>query len=136
MEDAHNGRLCRCRQPIDGPRKESSRSQDTRGFTHLDYNSYPEFVDGTCAALGITEVGLADIFYLSMWYPGSRRHMGRFWGGATFTGVFSGLLTFVISFMNEMKGFDRWPWTFVRICLRVRSSGIVVCSVHLSWRGS
>lgn len=50
-----------------------------------------------------------------MWYP---RHMlqwrfGLFWGGATFSGAFSGLLAYGISFMSGAGGFLGWSWIFV-----------------------
>ncbi|KAI0752396.1 MFS general substrate transporter [Daedaleopsis nitida] len=78
--------------------------------------NYPQLV-GTRVALGITEAGLAPgvFFYLSMWYPRTKlqTRMGLFWGGATFAGAFSGLLAFVISFMNGIRGLEGWSWIFI-----------------------
>lgn len=39
---------------------------------------------------------------------------GLFWGGATFSGAFSGLLAYGISFMSGAGGLLGWSWIFVR----------------------
>ncbi|EIW53158.1 MFS general substrate transporter [Trametes versicolor FP-101664 SS1] len=78
--------------------------------------TYPQLV-GVRVCLGISESGLAPgIYYLlSLWYP---RHMlqwrfGLFWGGATFSGAFSGLLAYGISFMSGAGGLLGWSWIFI-----------------------
>ncbi|KAI0365418.1 MFS general substrate transporter [Pilatotrama ljubarskyi] len=72
---------------------------------------------GVRILLGSAESGLSPgIYYrLSMWYP---RHMlqwrfGLFWGGATFSGAFSGLLSYGISFMSGTAGLLGWSWIFI-----------------------
>ncbi|KAI0649776.1 MFS general substrate transporter [Trametes meyenii] len=67
--------------------------------------------------LGIAESGMSPgIYYLlSLWYP---RHMlqwriGLFWGGATFSGAFTGLLAYGISFMSGKAGLLGWSWIFI-----------------------
>ncbi|KAI0356824.1 MFS general substrate transporter [Trametes cingulata] len=78
--------------------------------------NYPQLV-GVRICLGAAESGLSPgIYYmLSMWYP---RHMlqwrfGLFWGGATFSGAFSGLLSYGISFMSGTAGLLGWSWIFI-----------------------
>ncbi|KAI0816842.1 MFS general substrate transporter [Trametes gibbosa] len=78
--------------------------------------TYPQLV-GARVCLGIAESGLSPgIYYLlSMWYP---RHMlqwriGLFWGGATFSGAFSGLVAYGISFMSGAGGLLGWSWIFI-----------------------
>ncbi len=56
---------------------------------------------------------------LSLWYP---KHMlqwrfGLFWGGATCSGAFSGLIAYGISFMSGTDGLLGWSWIFVRVLL-------------------
>ncbi|KAI0634510.1 MFS general substrate transporter [Trametes polyzona] len=78
--------------------------------------TYPQLV-GARVCLGIAESGMSPgIYYLlSMWYP---RHMlqwrfGLFWGGATFSGAFSGLVAYGISFMAGAGGLLGWSWIFI-----------------------
>ncbi|KAJ3018784.1 hypothetical protein NUW54_g250 [Trametes sanguinea] len=78
--------------------------------------TYPQFV-GLRLCLGAAEAGLSPgIYYLlSLWYP---RHMlqwryGLFWGGATLSGAFSGLLAYGISFMAGKGGLLGWSWIFI-----------------------
>ncbi|KAI0325818.1 MFS general substrate transporter [Cubamyces sp. BRFM 1775] len=78
--------------------------------------TYPQFV-GLRLCLGVAEAGLSPgVYYLlTLWYP---RHMlqwrfGLFWGGATFSGAFSGLLAYGISFMSGAGGLLGWSWIFV-----------------------
>ncbi|KAI9068183.1 MFS general substrate transporter [Trametes sanguinea] len=78
--------------------------------------TYPQFV-GLRLCLGVVEAGLSPgIYYLlSLWYP---RHMlqwryGLFWGGATLSGAFSGLLAYGISFMGGTGGLLGWSWIFI-----------------------
>ncbi|KAI0634516.1 MFS general substrate transporter [Trametes polyzona] len=78
--------------------------------------NYAQLV-GVRVCLGIAEAGLAPgvFYYVTMWYP---RHMvqyriGLFWGGATFSGAFSGLLAFGISFMSGKAGLLGWSWIFI-----------------------
>ncbi|KAI0365419.1 MFS general substrate transporter [Pilatotrama ljubarskyi] len=52
---------------------------------------------------------------LTLWYP---RHMlqwrlGLFWGGATISGAFSGLLAYGISFISGAGGLLGWSWIFI-----------------------
>ncbi|OJT03631.1 High-affinity nicotinic acid transporter [Trametes pubescens] len=78
--------------------------------------TYPQLV-GVRVCLGMAESGLAPgIYYLlTLWYP---RHMlqwrfGLFWGGATFSGAFSGLLAYGVSFMSGTGGLLGWSWIFI-----------------------
>ncbi|KAH9846723.1 MFS general substrate transporter [Lenzites betulinus] len=78
--------------------------------------TYPQLV-GARVCLGIAESGMSPgIYYLlSMWYP---RHMlqwrfGLFWGGATFSGAFSGLVAYGISFISGAGGLLGWSWIFI-----------------------
>ncbi|KAI0761383.1 MFS general substrate transporter [Trametes elegans] len=78
--------------------------------------TYPQLV-GVRLCLGIAEAGLSPgiYYFLSMWYP---RYMlqwrfGLFWGGATFSGAFSGLLAYAISFMSGTAGLLGWSWIFI-----------------------
>ncbi|KAI0658148.1 MFS general substrate transporter [Cubamyces menziesii] len=78
--------------------------------------TYPQFV-GLRLCLGVAEAGLSPgVYYLlTLWYP---RHMlqwrfGLFWGGATFSGAFSGLLAYGISFMSGAGGLLGWSWIFI-----------------------
>ncbi|TFK52785.1 MFS general substrate transporter [Heliocybe sulcata] len=78
--------------------------------------SYQQLV-GIRICLGIAEAGLFPgvIYYLTFWYP---RHMlqyrvGLFWGAATVSGAFSGLLAFGISFMSGTEGMLGWSWIFI-----------------------
>ncbi|KAI0672087.1 MFS general substrate transporter [Trametes maxima] len=78
--------------------------------------TYPQLVI-VRVLLGIAESGMSPgIYYLlSLWYP---RHMlqwriGLFWGGATFSGAFTGLLAYGISFMSGKAGLLGWSWIFI-----------------------
>lgn len=62
---------------------------------------------------------------LSLWYP---KHMlqwrfGLFWGGATCSGAFSGLIAYGISFMSGTDGLLGWSWIFVRVLRTLRLYG-------------
>ncbi|KAI0634507.1 MFS general substrate transporter [Trametes polyzona] len=78
--------------------------------------SYPQLV-AVRVCLGIAESGMSPgIYYLlSLWYP---KHMlqwrfGLFWGGATCSGAFSGLIAYGISFLSGTDGLLGWSWIFI-----------------------
>ncbi|KAG9226994.1 hypothetical protein CCMSSC00406_0008966 [Pleurotus cornucopiae] len=78
--------------------------------------TYPQLV-GVRICLGVAEAGLFPgvVYYLTLWYP---RHMlqyriGIFFGAASVSGAFSGLLAFGISFMSGTKGLLGWSWIFI-----------------------
>ncbi|EIW52131.1 MFS general substrate transporter [Trametes versicolor FP-101664 SS1] len=78
--------------------------------------NYPQLV-AVRVCLGIAESGMSPgIYYLlSLWYP---KHMlqwrfGLFWGGATCSGAFSGLIAYGISFMSGTDGLLGWSWIFI-----------------------
>ncbi|OSC99284.1 MFS general substrate transporter [Trametes coccinea BRFM310] len=96
--------------------------------------TYPQFV-GLRLCLGATEAGLSPgIYYLmSLWYP---RHMlqwryGLFWGGATLSGAFSGLLAYGISFMAGTGGLLGWSWIFIIEGLLTAVVGIIAFLVFV-----
>ncbi|KAF8632835.1 hypothetical protein AX15_001665 [Amanita polypyramis BW_CC] len=72
---------------------------------------------GVRFCLGIAESGLFPgvTYFLSLWYP---RHMlqtriGFFFGAASLSGAFSGLLAYGISFMSGVGGYLGWSWIFI-----------------------
>ncbi|KAG2067218.1 MFS general substrate transporter [Suillus decipiens] len=78
--------------------------------------TYPQLV-GVRICLGIAEAGLFPgvVYYLTLWYP---RHMlqyriGLFFGAATISGAFSGLLAFGIGYMGGIGGLEAWSWIFM-----------------------
>ncbi|KZT63415.1 MFS general substrate transporter [Daedalea quercina L-15889] len=80
------------------------------------YQSYPQLV-GARMCLAIAESGFFPgvVYYMTLWYP---RHMlqvrvALFYGGATVSGAFSGVLAYGISFMSGTAGFLGWSWIFI-----------------------
>lgn len=78
--------------------------------------TYPQLV-GVRACLGVAEAGLFPgvVYYLTLWYPRYRLQyrVGVFFGAASVAGAFSGLLAYVISFLNGKGGLLGWSWIFI-----------------------
>lgn len=78
--------------------------------------TYEQLV-GVRVCLGVAEAGLFPgiAYYLTFWYPRDRLQyrVGLFFGAASVSGAFSGLLGYGISFMNHTDGLLGWSWIFI-----------------------
>jgi MFS family permease len=78
--------------------------------------TYQQLV-GVRVCLGFTEAGLFPgvIYYLTLWYPRHKLQyrIGLFFGAATVSGAFSGILAYGISFMSGLGGKLGWSWIFI-----------------------
>ena len=54
---------------------------------------------------------------LTLWYPRYKLQyrVGLFYGAASVSGAFSGILAYGISFMSGTAGMLGWSWIFVRL---------------------
>lgn len=110
---------CRCASL---PRSSRSRSFSRRGLlvsrTHHVYSQCPEVVDS-----------------LTLWYPRHKLQyrIGLFFGAASVSGAFSGLLAFGISYMSGTRGLLGWSWIFVGYGEVL--DGKTLTAQYRSWRG-
>jgi len=78
--------------------------------------TYPQLV-GVRVCLGVAEAGLFPgvVYYLTLWYPRHKLQyrIGLFFGAASVSGAFSGLLAFGISYMSGTRGLLGWSWIFI-----------------------
>ena len=66
------------------------------------------------------KLSLTSLFLsLSLWYPRHKLQyrIGLFFGAASVSGAFSGILAYGISFMSGTAGKLGWSWIFVRLIL-------------------
>jgi len=72
---------------------------------------------GVRLCLGLAEAGLFPgvIYYLTLWYPRHKLQyrIGLFFGAATVSGAFSGILAYGISFLSGTDGKLGWSWIFI-----------------------
>jgi len=78
--------------------------------------TYPQLV-GVRVCLGIAEGGLFPgvVYYLTLWYPRHKLQyrIALFFGAASVSGAFSGILAYGISFMSGTAGKLGWSWIFI-----------------------
>jgi len=78
--------------------------------------TYEQLV-GVRVCLGFAEGGLFPgvVYYLTLWYPRHKLQyrIGLFFGAASMSGAFSGLLAYGISFMSGTAGKLGWSWIFI-----------------------
>jgi sugar phosphate permease len=72
---------------------------------------------GVRVCLGLAEAGLFPgvIYCLTLWYPRHKLQyrIALFFGAATVSGAFSGILAYGISFMSGIGGKLGWSWIFI-----------------------